>query len=57
MWMGLARLDTLRSLREGMESGRGFIFCTSNCAYTGMPLDRYEMMNNLWREHGNYDKV
>ena len=51
-----ARIDTLRSLKEGMEDGRGFIFCTSNCAYTGMPLDRYELMNNLWREHGNYDK-
>ena len=52
-----ARQDTLRSLREGMETGRGFIFCTSNCAYTGLPLERYELMNNLWNEHGNYDKM
>lgn len=47
--------DILRSLREGMERGRGFIFCTSNCAYTGMPLDRYEMMIDMWRKYGNYD--
>ena len=50
-----ARLDTIRALEEGMSSGKGFIFCTSNCAYTGMPLDRYELMNNIWRERGNYD--
>jgi uroporphyrinogen decarboxylase len=50
-----ARQDTIRALDEGMASGKGFIFCTSNCAYTGMPLDRYELMNNIWRERGNYD--
>ena len=49
------RADILRSLREGMERGYGYIFSTSNCAYTGMPLERYEMMLELWRRHGNYD--
>ncbi|MEG1427088.1 MAG: uroporphyrinogen decarboxylase family protein [Oscillospiraceae bacterium] len=48
--------DVRRSLREGMERGRGYIFSTSNCAYTGLPLERYELMNRLWRELGNYDK-
>ncbi len=46
--------DVRRSLREGMAGGPGYIFCTSNCAYTGMPLRRYEMMNRIWREEGNY---
>lgn len=50
------REDILRSLRQGMEGGKGYVFATSNCAYTGMPLKRYEMMNDLWREYGNYDK-
>ena len=50
------REDVLRSLREGMANGRGYIFSTSNCAYTGLPLKRYEKMIDLWREHGNYDK-
>lgn len=45
--------DVLRSLRDGMP-GYGYIFSTSNCAYTGLPLERYELMNRLWREHGNY---
>ncbi len=45
--------DIRRSLREGMAES-GYIFCTSNCAYTGMPLERYELMNRIWREEGNY---
>lgn len=49
------RADVLRSLKEGMENKRGYIFCTSNCAYTGLPLERYEMMIDIWREYGNYD--
>jgi len=48
--------DVLRSLREGMERGYGYVFSTSNVAYTGLPLERYELMNNLWREHGVYGK-
>lgn len=47
--------DVMRSLREGMERGYGYIFSTSNCVYTGMPLHRYERMNALWREFGKYD--
>lgn len=49
------RADVLRSLREGMERGGGYVFSTSNCAYTGLPLARYEMMVELWRQYGNYD--
>ena len=47
--------DTLRSLREGMADGRGYVFCSSNCAYTGLPLERYEKMIDIWRKYGNYD--
>lgn len=49
------REDVLRSLRQGMERGFGYIFSTSNCAYTGLPLERYELMNDLWRKYGNYE--
>lgn len=45
--------DTRRALRDGMP-GYGFIFCTSNCAYTGLELDRYERMNRIWYEEGIY---
>ena len=49
------RQDVLRSLREGMAEGGGYIFCTSNCAYTGLSLERYEMMMDIWKEYGNYE--
>lgn len=45
--------DTRRSLREGMP-GYGYIFSTSNCAYTGLALERYELMNRVWKEEGIY---
>lgn len=48
--------DVIRSLREGMANGRGYIFSTSNCAYTGLALDRYEGMLKLWHKYGNYDR-
>lgn len=46
-------VDVRRSLREGMP-GYGYIFSTSNCAYTGLPLERYERMYQIWREEGIY---
>ncbi len=46
--------DVHRCLKEGMDGNYGFIFSTSNCAYTGMPLERYEMMEKIWREEAIY---
>jgi len=48
-----AAADVRRSLREGMP-GYGYIFSTSNCVYSGLPLERYELMNKIWREEGKY---
>jgi len=42
------------ALRHGMPGG-GYIFCTSNCIYTGMPLERYDLMLDIWRKEGTYD--
>ncbi len=41
------------ALQNGMPGG-GYIFCTSNCIYTGMRLSRYELMLDIWRQEGNY---
>ncbi len=41
------------ALRHGMPGG-GYIFSTSNCIYTGMRLERYELMLDVWRREGNY---
>jgi len=43
------------ALQHGMPGG-GYIFSTSNCIYTGMDLARYELMLEVWRKEGNYDK-
>ena len=45
--------STRYALKHGMPGG-GYIFSTSNCIYTGMPLTRYELMVNIWRREGNY---
>ena len=41
------------ALTHGMPGG-GYIFCTSNCVYTGMRLERYNKILDLWREIGEY---
>ncbi len=42
------------ALQWGMP-GYGYIFSTSNCIYTGMPLARYKLMLDVWKQYGNYD--
>ncbi len=44
------------ALQHGMPGG-GYIFSTSNCIYTGMPLERYELMLDVWRREGNYPGI
>jgi len=43
------------ALKHGMPGG-GYIFSTSNCIYTGMQLERYELMLDVWRKFGNYSE-
>ena len=44
------------ALENGMPGG-GYIFSTSNCVYTGMRLERYELILKVWRELGNYSTI
>ncbi|MDP6152053.1 MAG: uroporphyrinogen decarboxylase family protein [Phycisphaeraceae bacterium] len=39
------------ALKHGM-SAPGYVFCTSNCVYTGMALQRYELILDVWRKEG-----
>jgi uroporphyrinogen decarboxylase len=41
--------DVRRALAQGAPGG-GYVFGTSNCIYTGMPLRRYELMLNVWQQ-------
>lgn len=52
-----ADTDVRRCLHEGMDDGKnGFVFSTSNCVYTGLALERYERMVEIWRSEGVYGK-
>jgi uroporphyrinogen decarboxylase len=48
-----ARESARYALRHGMPGG-GYVFSTSNCVYTGMALERYELILDVWRREGNY---
>ncbi|MCF7837207.1 MAG: uroporphyrinogen decarboxylase family protein [Candidatus Marinimicrobia bacterium] len=50
-----AAADVRRALAQGMPGG-GYVFGTSNCIYTGMSLERYELMLDIWRREGSYDR-
>ena len=42
------------SARYALENGMpnyGYIFSTSNCVYTGMPLKRYDLIQSIWRQY------
>jgi uroporphyrinogen decarboxylase len=49
--------EVLESCENAMRHGKpdgGFIFSTSNCAFKGMPLERYELMNDYWKKNRYY---
>lgn len=49
--------QVLESCRYAMENGKpggGYIFCTSNVPFKGMPLHRYDMVLDFWRENRAY---
>ena len=49
--------EVLKSCEYAMQHGKpggGFIYSTSNCAFKGMPLERYEMMNEYWKKNRMY---
>jgi uroporphyrinogen decarboxylase len=46
--------EVIQSARYALENGMpggGYIFSTSNCVYTGMALQRYELILDVWRRY------
>ncbi len=41
------------SMQHGKPGG-GYVFCTSNCVFKGMPLERYELVNEYWKKNRYY---
>jgi len=51
--------DVVESADYALEHGApggGYIFSTSNCIYTGMRLERYRLMLDVWRRFDKYDE-
>jgi uroporphyrinogen decarboxylase len=46
--------NIIYSMTHGKPGG-GYIFCTSNVAFKGMPLERYLLMLELRQKYGRYD--
>ncbi len=49
--------EVVESARYALRNGRtggGYIFSTSNCIFTGMPLERYELILRVLHEEGIY---
>lgn len=38
------------------KPGGGYIFCTSNCVFRGMPLQSYDLIHDLWMRNRDYSK-
>lgn len=50
--------QVIESCRYAMENGKpggGFIFCTSNVPFKGMPVERYQMVLDFWNKNKYYD--
>jgi len=51
------RDDVIRSAEYAMNSGKpggGYFFCTSNCVFPGLPLERYDLIIDVYRQHRQY---
>ena len=49
--------EVIESAEYAMTHGKpggGFIFCTSNVAFTGLALERYMMILDVWKKHRDY---
>lgn len=47
-------LESCRYAMESAKPGGGYIFCTSNIPFRGMPVERYQMVLDYWRANRNY---
>ena len=52
---------TPEQIRESTEyclkwakPGGGYIFCTSNCVFRGMPMESYDLIHRIWMEQRAY---
>ena len=46
--------DSAEYCLEHGKPGGGYIFCTSNCVFRGMPLSSYDLIHAIWMNRRNY---
>ncbi len=37
------------------KPGGGYVYCTSNIPFRGLPLERYQLVLDVWKKHRNYE--
>lgn len=47
-------LDSCRYAMESAKPGGGYIFCTSNIPFRGLPPERYQIVLDFWRANRTY---
>ena len=57
-WMQTGTAEQIRESAEyclaHAKPGGGYVFCTSNCVFRGMPLESYDLIHQVWLEHRQY---
>ena len=51
------RQDVIDSAEYCLKYGKpggGYIYCTSNIPFKGLPLDRYLLVLDIWKKHRDY---
>jgi len=48
-------LRKTQSLPPAEKEGGGYIFCTSNVPFRGMPPERYKLILDIWKKHRKYE--
>ena len=51
------REDVIRSAEYCLTYGKpggGYIYCTSNVPFRGMPADRYDLVLEIWKKMRDY---
>lgn len=46
--------DSAEYCMEYGKPGGGYIFCTSNCVFRGMPLESYDLIHSIWMKARDY---
>ncbi|MBN1901512.1 hypothetical protein JW926_09350 [Candidatus Sumerlaeota bacterium] len=39
------------------KPGGGYVFCTSNCVFRGMPLVSYDLIHDIWMKNRDYNNI